>query len=78
MQAAKISEGGRVVVPVEIRKALNLKDGDTVQWELRDGEARMTTRRARLERARTLAAPYTHGWSVDDFLAARRAEVDRE
>ncbi|MGQ9862432.1 MAG: AbrB/MazE/SpoVT family DNA-binding domain-containing protein [Thiobacillaceae bacterium] len=26
----KMSEGGRVVIPVEIRKAMGLKEGDTV------------------------------------------------
>ncbi len=39
MLPMKMSEGGRVVVPVEIRKALGIKDGDTVLWELGDGEA---------------------------------------
>lgn len=82
MQPMKMSEGGRVVVPVEIRKALNIKDGDTVLWELRDGEARLTTRRARLERARALVdkyCPAKPGESVvDEFIAERRAEASRE
>lgn len=55
MIAMKISAGGRVVIPAEIRKALNLSEGDTVLWELKDGEARLTTRRAKLERARAIA-----------------------
>lgn len=40
----KMSEGGRVVFPAEVRKALNLQDGDTVCWELVEGEAPLTTR----------------------------------
>ena len=82
MHPMKMSEGGRVVVPAEIRKALNLKDGDTVLWELRDGEARMTTRLARLEQARALVdkyCPAVPGESVvDEFIAERRAEAARE
>jgi len=82
MQATKMSEGGRVVVPAEIRKALNIKDGDTVLWELRDGEARLTTRQARLRRAQDLVSKYcavAPGASVvDQFLAERRAEAARE
>lgn len=76
MIAMKISEGGRVVIPAAIRKALHLSEGDTVLWELRDGEARLTTRRAKLERARTIAQPYLEGWSVDDFLAVRHRDAE--
>lgn len=78
MHAMKVSEGGRVVIPAEIRKALGLKDGDFVLWELCDGEARLTTRKNRLRKARELAAPWLEGWSVDDFIAARRKEGERE
>ncbi len=82
MQSTKVSEGGRVVVPAEIRKALNIKDGDTVLWELREGEARLTTRQARLRRAQELVSkhcPVAPGASVvDQFLAERRAEAARE
>ena len=51
MLQLKMSEGGRVVIPVEIRQALALKEGDTVLWELHDGEARVTTRTLRIRRA---------------------------
>lgn len=82
MHATKMSEGGRVVVPAEIRKALNLKDGDTVIWDLRDGEVRMTTRQARLRRAQQLVDTYCpppRGVSVvEEFIADRRAEAARE
>jgi AbrB family looped-hinge helix DNA binding protein len=78
MHEMKMSEGGRVVVPVEIRKALGLHDGDTVLWELRDGEARLTTRRARLEKARRLAAPWLADWTTDDFIAERRKQAAGE
>jgi len=74
----KMSEGGRVVIPVEIRKALDLKEGDVVLWELLEGEARLTTRSQRLARAREAAAPYLAGWSVDDFIAERKREAAQE
>jgi AbrB family looped-hinge helix DNA binding protein len=78
MYEMKMSEGGRVVIPAEIRKALGLNEGDTVLWELRDGEAHLTTRRARLEKARRRAAPYLEGWTTDDFIAERRKEAGKE
>lgn len=76
----KISEGGRVVVPAEIRKALGIQDGDTVLWELADGEARLTTRREQLRRGQALIRQYVpEGISlVDELIAERRAEVARE
>lgn len=80
MYAMKMSEGGRVVVPVEIRKALGLKDGDTVLWELVDGEARLTTKRERLRRAQALVRQYVPAdvSLVDELIAERRAEAGRE
>ena len=54
MLSMKISEGGRVEIPVEIRRALNLKDGDSVLWDLVDGQARLSTQRSQLEQARAL------------------------
>lgn len=78
----KVSEGGRVVIPAEIRKALGLKDGDTVLWELVDGEVRLTTRRARLEQARKLFQRYfpkEAGRSLaDELIAERRGEAANE
>lgn len=82
MQTAKMSEGGRVVVPVEIRKALNIKDGDTVYWDMKDGEVRLTTKLARMRRAQELVLKYCParpGESVvDEFIAERRGEAARE
>ena len=37
-----MSDGGRVVIPAEIRHSMGLKEGDTVLWELRGGEAVLT------------------------------------
>lgn len=78
MYAMKMADGGRVVVPAEIRKALEL-DGDTVPLELVDGEARLTTQRERLRRAQALIeryCPKRPGESiVDELTAERRAEA---
>lgn len=80
MYAVKMSESGRVVVPAEIRKTLGLKEGDTVLWELVDGEVRLTTRAARLAWARALMRKHVpEGVSlVDELIAERRAEAARE
>jgi len=81
MISMKMSEGGRVVIPVEIRRTLGISDGDVVFWELCDGEARLTTRRAQLKKAQTMfqqvLAPNAPS-VVDELIAERRAEAARE
>ncbi len=78
----KMSEGGRVVVPAEIRKALNVRDGDIVYWELVDGEARLSTKLSRLRRSQELVqriAPNESGASVvEELIAERRREAERD
>lgn len=80
IQRGKLVSGGRLQVPVEIRRALGLKDGDAVTLEVVDGELhvipyREVIRRVQ-ERFRRSVPP---GVSlVDDFIAERRAEAERE
>lgn len=72
-----MSEGGRVVVPLEIRKSLGIKPGDTVLWDVRaEGGAFFTTRAQRLHNAKALLRPYLAGKPslVDELIAERRAE----
>lgn len=82
MLLIKMSEGGRVVVPAEVRRALGVVEGEMLLGELRDGEFVLSTRHAQLERARQLFQKYCPpqpGRSlVDEFLAERRAEAERE
>ena len=80
MMSTKISEGGRVVIPVEIRRELGLKDGDIVMWELEDGEARLTTRAARIKRAQALVRKHVPA-SVSlsaELISERRREARKE
>ena len=80
MISMKMSEGGRVVIPVEIRRELGLKDGDTVMWELGNGEARLTTKAARIKQAQALVRRHVPAKvSLSAELAAeRRREGKRE
>ena len=80
MITMKMSEGGRVVVPAEIRQALGIKEGDTICWELIDGEARLTTRLVRLRRAQACFQKQVPAGSpslADELIADRRAEAQR-
>lgn len=81
MLQMKMSEGGRVVIPAEIRQSLGLKEGDAVFFEQRDGEVFITTKKARLERARVMFRRYVPAGSpsiVDELIAERRAEATQD
>ena len=75
-----MSEGGRVVIPVEIRRELALNDGDTVLWEMRDGLAVVTTRDQQLRQiqAQIKAVGNPNDCWSDELIADRRVEVARE
>ena len=72
----KVSDGGRVVIPVEIRQLMAIKEGDTVLWELKDGVATLTTRLAQLKQAQAIVRKHVPaGVSlVDEVISERRAE----
>lgn len=76
----KMSEGGRVVIPVEIRQSLGLKEGDAVLFELRDGEAVITTRTARIRRAQEMVRQYVPAGTslVEELIAERRQEARQD
>lgn len=76
----KIGPGGRVVIPAEIRQALGVAEGDTLLATVADGEVRLMSSQSALQRARALVRQsIPAGVSlVDDLLAERRREVERD
>jgi AbrB family looped-hinge helix DNA binding protein len=78
--ATKLSEGGRIVIPAEYRKALGLDAGDEVFLQLQDGEIRIYTLAQAVRRAQELVRRYVpEGRSlVDELIAERRLEAQRE
>ena len=77
---AKIIAGGKISLPAELRRALGLKDGDTI---LLDHDGTSFTGMSYDQRVKRLQARFRQyvpaGTSVvDDFIAERRAEALRE
>jgi AbrB family looped-hinge helix DNA binding protein len=74
----QIGEKGRIVIPAAIREALGIDVGDKVALRVEDGELRISTLRARIQRAqaraRLLVKP---GTLVSDELSAERREAAR-
>ena len=76
---SKIIAGGKIVIPAELRRELGFADGDTLVVE-REGETVVLKSRVQVLREiqanvrKHLKRPFT----VDEFIAERRAEAERE
>ena len=78
--SVQVKEGGRLVLPAEIRAALGIDEGDTLVAQIKDDEVRLFTRDTALKRLqeymRKLVPP---GVSlVDELIAERRKEAQKE
>jgi AbrB family looped-hinge helix DNA binding protein len=72
----QVGAKGRIVIPAEIREAMGIGDGDTIQLLLTDDELRIMTREARLKRAQEWARKVIPpGVSLADELNAERREA---
>jgi AbrB family looped-hinge helix DNA binding protein len=76
----RLGKAGRVVIPARVRKALDLAPGDELTVRLEDGEVRLIP----LDRAVALAQARVRKYVpegtslVDELIAARRVEAERE
>ena len=76
----KLGEGGRVVIPADLRAVLGLKAGHLVGLRLDGCELRLFSVAEGVRKSQAIAAKFRHvdNPSVDDFIAERRAEAARE
>jgi len=76
---ARVGAGGRIVIPASFRKALGINPGDEVVLRIEDDELRISTLKARIERAQRLVRRHVKpGTSlVDELIADRRREAGR-
>ena len=80
MAEFKVSEGGRVVIPAELREKYRIEVGDVVVWRDEGDGLRLFSRRDGIRRAQQVLAKYKRpGESVtDELLRERRDEAARE
>ncbi len=78
--STKIDRTGRVLIPLKIRRELDLTENTDLILRVENGELRMHTREAAIKRARErLKRLKKPGESiVDEFLAERREAAGRE
>jgi AbrB family looped-hinge helix DNA binding protein len=76
----KMSERGRIVIPSEFRRCLNLQAGDDLVVLLEGGELRLFSPKEGIRRAQDIVDRYIpDGQSLSDgLIAERRAEATDE
>lgn len=76
----KVTQGGRIVIPADIRKRLGIEIGENLNLELENDSLRITTRQAALRRIQeSLTKLVPKGVSlVDELIADRRREAENE
>jgi AbrB family looped-hinge helix DNA binding protein len=74
--ASKISPEGRIVVPAEIRRLLAVRPGDTLEFEVQDGNVLLVTPRARAAQVWANNHGGDAGDSVRSVRAARSGDQD--
>lgn len=70
----RIDSGGRVVIPAEFRRCLDLKPGDAVFLTLHEGSIEVESWLARVRKAQEMVAKYIPPGGpslVDEFIAER-------
>jgi bifunctional DNA-binding transcriptional regulator/antitoxin component of YhaV-PrlF toxin-antitoxin module len=80
VMGAKVQEGGRLVVPVELRRQLGLQTGTDVVLDVVDGALRVRTMEQVIKEVQASVRQYVpEGVSlVDELIADRRAEAAAE
>ena len=83
VQRGKLVSGGRLQIPADVRRLLGLNDGDPVTMRVVDGELhvrpfRDTLRRVQARFREHLPPGISPSSIVDEFIADRRAEAEKE
>jgi bifunctional DNA-binding transcriptional regulator/antitoxin component of YhaV-PrlF toxin-antitoxin module len=80
LETTHMSENGRIVLPVAIRRAANIRPREVLTVRVDDEGIHLQTRRQAIKRAQTIVRSYTKGRKglVDEFLRERRDEAARE
>jgi AbrB family looped-hinge helix DNA binding protein len=75
---AKVTEGGRIVIPAEIRRELGFQPGVEIVLTVAEGELRIRSVRQAIERARELVRRHVdESTSLADELISERHEAAR-
>lgn len=74
----RITQGGRLVIPAAIRKTLKLADGVMVMLQVKGNMLQVTTIDDQIDAIQAFCTPLLGEGAVDEFIAERRREADKE
>lgn len=79
-ESVTVGPDGRIVIPAQCRRALDIEAGDELRLRVENGELRLLSRRAAIKRAQSIVRRYVpEGVSLsDELIAERREEAARE
>lgn len=75
---ARITQGGRLVIPAAVRKAMNLRDGEMVMLQMKGNVLQVSTLDDQIDAVQAFCAPLLGEGAVDAFIAERRREAAKE
>jgi AbrB family looped-hinge helix DNA binding protein len=81
MADVRVSDGGRVVIPADLRAKHGIAVGDTLVWREEGDQLVLSTRMAGIRRAQAIVAKYIKPGSpsmVDELIRERREAASRE
>jgi len=77
--AARITQGGRLVLPAALRRAMKISDGEVVMLEMQGKVLQIVSLRDRLDAVQSVCSKVLAGGHiVDEFLEERRREAAKE
>lgn len=76
----KLGRGGRIVIPADFRKAMQVEEGETLVALLENGELRLVGHKVAVRNAQAYARSIVPGdvSLVDELIADRRREAEEE
>lgn len=79
-ERATLGENGRLVIPVQFRRAMGLQIGESVTLRLDEHGLHILTQRQRIARAQAMLKKYVgpERSLADELIAERRLEAKRE
>jgi len=76
----KVTQGGRIVIPAEIRKTLGIEIGQDVNLSVENDSLKISTSISALEELQRMARSVKKDNTsvIDEFIAERRREAENE
>jgi AbrB family looped-hinge helix DNA binding protein len=77
---AKVSRGGKIAIPSICKKALNIRDGDELLFDIQDNQVVVSPVRFALQKVRNLLKQHntTNKSLVDELIQERKQELKNE